>query len=85
MAMHCAAVRLLRHFTFRGHLCLVFEMLASTLYEHLSARAFVGLPLAVVREYARQILQALDFLTLDGVCMHAQAHARRALPGFFTL
>ena len=52
-------VKLLHHFAFSGHLCLVFEELGTNLYEVLKNSQFRGLPLAVVRTYITQILQAL--------------------------
>lgn len=45
-------------FVFRDYLCIVFELLDKTLYDLISSTA-EGLPLGHVREYTRQILEAL--------------------------
>jgi serine/threonine protein kinase len=42
------------YFMYRGHLCLVFELLGLNLYEVLKKRQFRGLPLTVVRTLLRQ-------------------------------
>lgn len=46
------------YFVFRDYLCLVFELLQSSLYETIQETER-GLNLAKVREYTRQILEAL--------------------------
>ena len=55
-------VRLLDHFVYRGHECLVFEMLSYNLYELLKNTQFHGVSLNLVRKFAKQILHALAFL-----------------------
>ena len=55
-------VRLLSSFEFRAHYCFVFELLHTDLYEFLKAHGFLGLDTLRIREYALQILDALDFL-----------------------
>lgn len=45
-----------------GHCCLVFEKLGMSLYDYLKKHDFVPYPLTHVREFARQLLQALSFL-----------------------
>ncbi|KAJ1961740.1 U4/U6 small nuclear ribonucleoprotein prp4 [Dispira parvispora] len=58
---HC--VRLVRHFEYRNHLCLVFESLHMNLREVLKKYGReVGLNLRAVRTYAHQIFQALSLL-----------------------
>lgn len=56
-------VRLINHFFFRGHQCLVFEMLSLNLYELLKNTQFRGVSLNLIRKFAKQILRALDFLS----------------------
>uniref|UniRef100_A0A915HG01 Protein kinase domain-containing protein n=1 Tax=Romanomermis culicivorax TaxID=13658 RepID=A0A915HG01_ROMCU len=56
---HC--LRLYGSFTYRQHLCLVFESLSINLREILKGKKF-GLPIAFVRSYARQLFLALYHL-----------------------
>ena len=60
-------MRFLHNFDFRGHICIVFELLGCSLYDVLKAGEFKGLSLATIRTYATQILDALDFLRGPGV------------------
>jgi len=60
-------VRLLEHFHFRGHQCLVFELLSYNLYELLKNTQFHGVSLNLVRKFAKQILTALSFLAKPDV------------------
>lgn len=55
-------VRLLTHFMYRNHQCLVFEMLSLNLYELLKNTQFSGVSLNLIRKFAKQILKALSFL-----------------------
>jgi len=55
-------VRLEKHFLFRNHQCLVFEMLSLNLYELLKNTKFSGVSLNLIRKFAKQILKALAFL-----------------------
>ncbi|KAF6768127.1 hypothetical protein AHF37_06964 [Paragonimus kellicotti] len=56
-------VRLLTHFTFRGHLCLVFELLSYNLYDLLRNTNFRGVSLNLTRKFALQLCHALEFLS----------------------
>jgi len=60
-------VRLLDHFMFRGHQCLVFEMLSYNLYDLLRHTNFKGVSLNLVRKFGKQIMKALCFLQLRDV------------------
>jgi len=60
-------VRLLDHFLFRGHQCLVFEMLSYNLYDLLRHTNFKGVSLNLVRKFGKQIMKALCFLQLRDV------------------
>ena len=63
----CNVVRLLHHFNFRSHQCLVFEMLSCNLYELLKNTKFVGVSLNLIRKFSKQILKALEFLARPDV------------------
>lgn len=56
-------VRLKRHFMFRNHLCLVFELLSYNLYELLRNTNFRGVSLNLTRKFAQQLCTALLFLS----------------------
>jgi len=60
-------VRLLQHFMYRGHQCLVFEMLSLNLYELLRNTEFRGVSLNLIRKFGRQIVNALAFLAQPSV------------------
>jgi len=60
-------VRLLTHFIYRNHQCLVFEMLSLNLYELLKNTQFGGVSLNLIRKFAKQILRALCFLAQPDV------------------
>jgi len=60
-------VRLLTHFMYRNHQCLVFEMLSLNLYELLKNTKFGGVSLNLIRKFARQVLKALMFLSRSDV------------------
>lgn len=52
-------VRLLEAFEFKGHICLVFELLSMSLLDLLTQNQFRGLPLSIVQRFAKQILTGL--------------------------
>lgn len=56
-------VRLLDHFIYRGHQCIIFEMLSYNLYDLLKYTKFHGVSLTLLRKFAKQILRALQFLS----------------------
>lgn len=56
------AVHLKRHFMFRNHLCLVFELLSYNLYDLLRNTHFRGVSLNLTRKLAQQLCTALLFL-----------------------
>ncbi|XP_033641736.1 dual specificity tyrosine-phosphorylation-regulated kinase 1B-like [Asterias rubens] len=55
-------VKLKRHFMFRNHLCLVFELLSYNLYDLLRNTTFRGVSLNLTRKFAQQMCTALLFL-----------------------
>lgn len=60
-------VRLKGSFIFRGHTCLKFEILSKNLYEFIKETNFSGFSLDLIRRFAIQILQALHFLSRQGI------------------
>lgn len=60
-------VRLLTHFMYRNHQCLVFEMLSLNLYELLKNTQFGGVSLNLIRKFAKQVLKSLSFLARKDV------------------
>ncbi|XP_078490188.1 dual specificity tyrosine-phosphorylation-regulated kinase 1A isoform X1 [Ciona intestinalis] len=56
-------VRLKRHFHFRNHLCLVFELLSYNLYDLLRNTNFRGVSINLTRKFAQQLCTALLFLS----------------------
>ena len=62
MKLFSLSVHLKRHFMFRNHLCLVFEMLSYNLYDLLRNTNFRGVSLNLTRKFAQQMCTALLFL-----------------------
>ena len=60
-------VSLKRSFTFRGHLCFVFELLSYNLYELLRNTNFRGVSLNLTRKFAQQLCTALLFLSTHDI------------------
>jgi hypothetical protein len=52
-------VRLLETFEYKGHICLVFELLGMSLLDLLTQNQFRGLPLSTVQRFTKEILLAL--------------------------
>ncbi|EJD42681.1 kinase-like protein [Auricularia subglabra TFB-10046 SS5] len=55
-------LRMLDHFVHKGHLCLVFELLSSNLYELIKQNSFQGLSTQLVKVFTAQLLDALCVL-----------------------
>lgn len=49
-------------FTFRGHLCIVTELLSINLYELVKANSFAGFSTTLIRRFTVQILGSLSLL-----------------------
>ncbi|XP_055911816.1 serine/threonine-protein kinase minibrain isoform X2 [Eupeodes corollae] len=60
-------VKLKRHFMWRNHLCLVFELLSYNLYDLLRNTNFRGVSLNLTRKFAQQLCTALLFLSTPGL------------------
>lgn len=57
---HCAAMY--DTFSFDGHYCMVFECLGPSLYDFLKGQKYHPFPIQCVRDFARQLLETLEFL-----------------------
>ncbi|CAO3661956.1 unnamed protein product [Rhizopus stolonifer] len=60
-------VRMVKHFQFRKHLCIVFECLSMNLYEFIKNNHFQGFSLSLVKRLTLQMLQTLNFLHVHQV------------------
>lgn len=60
-------VNLKAHFTYYGHLCLVFELLSYNLYDLLVNTNYRGVSLNLTRKFAQQLCAALVFLSRPDV------------------
>ena len=60
-------VRMIDHFEFRRHPCIVFEPLGMDLYEALKRRGYRGFPLAAARRAAYCIVRCLALLRRHGI------------------
>lgn len=49
-------------FEFRGHVCIVTEMLSLNLYSFIKGQNYEGLDIDVIRKILIQVLQSLTFL-----------------------
>ncbi|CAO3661321.1 unnamed protein product [Rhizopus microsporus] len=58
----CCTIRVVDHFSFRGHLCIAFECLSINLYEFIKSNHFQGFSLSLIRKMTIQILKALKLL-----------------------
>eukprot|EP01006_Ploeotia_vitrea_P031591 TRINITY_DN63919_c0_g1_i1.p1 TRINITY_DN63919_c0_g1~~TRINITY_DN63919_c0_g1_i1.p1 ORF type:complete len:756 (-),score=57.06 TRINITY_DN63919_c0_g1_i1:831-3098(-) len=57
-------VKLKKVFTWKDHLCLVFELLSFNLYDLLRYTKFSGVSLSLIKKFAFQILKTLEHLAL---------------------
>ncbi|EFC36361.1 predicted protein [Naegleria gruberi] len=62
---HC--IEMVAYFTFRQHLCIAFELLSINLYEFIKNNNFRGLSLALIRKFALQILNSLQYLSQEKI------------------
>eukprot|EP00667_Euglena_gracilis_P001884 EG_transcript_1885 len=60
-------VKLKKVFSWKEHLCLVFELLSFNLYDLLKYTKFNGVSLSLIRKFACQILKTLDFLSSPAI------------------
>lgn len=62
---HCAILH--DAFSWNSHYCMVFESLGPSLYDFLKRHKYCGFPMICVREFARQLLEALEFMHSFGL------------------
>ena len=55
-------VQILDSFTFRGHICIILELLSKNLYEVQKSKHYREFPQSLLKKLARQILNSLKFL-----------------------
>lgn len=55
------------HFHFRGHMCIVTDVLSLNLYSLLEITRFKGLSVDLVRSFSRKIVQGLSFVHSKGI------------------
>ncbi|RLN66563.1 hypothetical protein BBJ28_00010158 [Nothophytophthora sp. Chile5] len=77
-------VRMEEYFLFRDHVCIVFEVLGTNLYDLLKLRYFHGLPMHSVQTVGMQLAQALTFLKQQQV-IHCDLKPENVLLGASTL
>ena len=56
-------LRMISSFNYRGHLCLVFELLSVNLYELMKQNGYRGLSWSLLRMFLKQLLDSLQVLT----------------------
>jgi dual specificity tyrosine-phosphorylation-regulated kinase 2/3/4 len=64
---HENIVKFLGSFTFRAHICMVFEMLSMNLYEYSKIHKFASVTFRDLQLFARQILNGLKWIHDKGV------------------
>lgn len=60
-------VRVLESFEYKGHICIVFELLSISLLDVLTQNQFRGIPVVTVQRFAQQILRALVLMQDAGI------------------
>jgi dual specificity tyrosine-phosphorylation-regulated kinase 2/3/4 len=55
-------IHMLENFTFRNHICIVFELLSMNLYELIQKNNYKGFSLRLIRKFVQSILECLDLL-----------------------
>lgn len=66
-ALRGSIVRLLDHFSFKRHVCLVFELLSLNLYELVKQNKFRGLPCKLVQTIMAQVVRAVGAVHAAGI------------------
>jgi dual specificity tyrosine-phosphorylation-regulated kinase 2/3/4 len=54
-------IRMKNYFSFRNHICITFELISINLYEFLRLNHFQGLSTSLIKCFAKQVLNALDY------------------------
>ncbi|ELP88467.1 protein kinase, putative, partial [Entamoeba invadens IP1] len=66
---NCNTVRLVDHFLYHSHLCIVTELLGDNLYHLILENNYKGFPISVVKKYMKSLLTCLSTLE-DGNIIH---------------
>ncbi|KAJ3201703.1 Dual specificity tyrosine-phosphorylation-regulated kinase, partial [Entophlyctis luteolus] len=64
---HNYVVQMYESFTFRGHLCISFEILGINLYEWTKAGGYRGIHTGLIKKFAFQILKFLELLSAEDI------------------
>uniref|UniRef100_A0A804NSW9 dual-specificity kinase n=1 Tax=Zea mays TaxID=4577 RepID=A0A804NSW9_MAIZE len=57
-----SCVQIRNWFDYRNHICIVFERLGPSLYDFLRKNNYRSFPIALVREFAKQLLECIAFM-----------------------
>ena len=60
-------IQMKNYFLFRSHICITFELISISLYDFLKLNGFVGLSEGLIKSFALQMLNALEFLSYLGI------------------
>ncbi|CED82568.1 cmgc clk protein kinase [Phaffia rhodozyma] len=60
-------IHLLESFDFRNHVCLVFELLGSSVFDFLKENSFQPFPMRHIQDFARQLLASVSYLHALGL------------------
>lgn len=60
-------VRMKNYFSFRNHICITFELISINLYEFLRLNHFQGVSNSLIKCFARQIINGLDYTAQLGI------------------
>lgn len=59
---HPNIITYIEHFTFRTHMCIVTEILGTTLYESIQINEYKGFSLKLVKRFTKEILEGISYL-----------------------
>jgi dual specificity tyrosine-phosphorylation-regulated kinase 2/3/4 len=60
-------IHMIDSFTFRNHICIVFELLSMNLYEVIKKNGYAGFPMILVKKIIYHLLHCLDFLNRNRI------------------
>ncbi|KAJ1566336.1 dual specificity protein kinase kns1 [Cladochytrium tenue] len=60
-------IHLVTHFDHKNHVCIVFELMASSIYDFLKSNSFCPFPLWQIQQFGRQLVEAVHFLHGNGL------------------
>ena len=59
-------VRLLDHFVYKNHVCMVFKLFANSLFDYFKQVKFMPFSLREIQSFAKQLLVSVSFLHDNG-------------------